>query len=258
MAGNLKGRVALVIEYDGTNYAGWQYQENAISIQQQIQLGLEGLFKQPLVIRGSSRTDSGVHSRGQVGSIDLPGAFPQEKLAAAINWYLPRDIRIVKAYQVPEDFNPRTWSKTKIYRYYIFNRNQATALGRQYSWQMPKPLNIAAMNQAAAHCLGTHDFASFQAAGSQVEHTIRTIRHLTCHKQGDMVTVTCVGNGFLYNMVRIIVGTLVQVGLGKQPDHLKLALEARKREAAGPTAPANGLFLERVLYRPSLDSYRRL
>jgi tRNA pseudouridine38-40 synthase len=189
----------------------------------------------------------------------LPYPFPHEKLASAINWHLPKDIRVVKAYQVPGDFHPQTWSKGKIYRYFIYNRNQPTALGRQYCWHIPKALDLTAMNKAAAHCLGRQNFASFQSARSDLEDTVRTVRHLYCHSQDSKVSITCVGDGFLHNMVRIIVGTLVEVGLGRQhPDQVKLTIAARNRRAAGPTAPAKGLFLERVLYRPSLDSYSRL
>jgi len=191
--------------------------------------------------------------------VDLPLSFPAEKLAPALNWHLPEDIKVTNVYPVPRDFNPQTWAQGKIYRYFIYNHNQSQAIGRRYSWHVPKPLDITVMNEAAMNFIGTYDFASFQAAGSEVEHTLRTIRHLFCNKQGRMVTITCVGGGFLYNMVRIIVGTLVDTGLGKrQPHQMKAIINARNRKVAGPTAPAKGLFLERVLYRPSLDSYRRL
>lgn len=256
---NLAGRVALVLEYDGTNYAGWQYQINANTVQASLEMALSKLFRESVPVRGASRTDAGVHARGQVASLVLPRPFPDLKLAPAINWYLPSDIRVVTAHQVPGDFHPLTWATGKIYKYYIFNRNISPAIGDKYYWHQPKPLDIEAMNSAARSLVGTIDFASFQAAGSEVQHTIRTLRHVFCRRHGGIVTVTCVGDGFLYNMVRIIAGTLVEVGLGRQrPDWVQSIIEARDRKAAGPTAPAQGLFLERVLYRPSLDSYRPL
>lgn len=244
------------VEYDGTNYAGWQYQDNADTIQNQLELALQGLFREEVTTRGSSRTDAGVHARGQICSLLLPKPFPKLKLAPALNWHLPKDIRVANVYQVPEDFHPQTWAKGKIYRYYIFNRNQPPTIGSQYFWHHPKKIDLHAMNSAARHFIGTHDFASFQAARSEVKDTVRTIRHLYCRRQGDVISVICVGDGFLYNMVRIIVGTLVESGLGRQePEQVQKIIAARQREAAGPTAPAQGLFLEKVLYRPSLDSY---
>lgn len=259
MAGNIEGRVALVLEYDGTRYSGWQYQINADTVQAQVEKALHGLFGREIRVVGASRTDSGVHARGQVAALNLPRPFPRHKLAAALNWRLPADIRILEAHPVPQEFNPRTWAVGKIYRYFIYNRNPNPALAPQYYWSLPMNLDTAAMNSGASHLIGRHDFASFQAAGSPVEDTRRTIRHLFCRRRGSIITITCVGDGFLYNMVRIIVGTLVEIGLSRQqPQWARQVLEARNREAAGPTAPAQGLFLERVLYRPSLDSYRRL
>lgn len=259
MAGHLTGRVALVLEYEGTKYAGWQYQANADTVQNQMEQALKALFQEKVQIRGASRTDSGVHARGQVAAFDLPRPFPLGKLAGAINWHLPGDIKVVKAYQVPADFHPIVWATGKIYTYSICNRPQPSALGSRFLWHQPKPLDLGAMNNAARHCLGTHDFASFQAAGSEVVNTVRTIRHLYCRRRGDLLTITCIGDGFLYNMVRIITGTLIEAGLGRlNPSGMTEIIAARTREAAGPTAPAQGLVLERVLYRPSLDSYRPL
>lgn len=259
MAGNLSGRVALVIQYDGSKYAGWQYQANAVTVQEKVEQALADLFQQPLPVRAASRTDAGVHARGQVAAVDLPRPFPRERLAAALNWHLPADIKVARGYPVPKDFDSRIWAQGKIYRYYICNRPQPPALGYSYCCHVGRLLDIPAMNRAAQHCLGTHDFASFQSAGSEVENTVRTIRHLFCFRRGESVVITCVGDGFLYKMVRTIVGTLINTGLGKQhPRQMKAIIDAASRSAAGPTATAKGLFLERVLYRPSLDSYGRL
>jgi tRNA pseudouridine38-40 synthase len=252
-------KIALTLEYDGTAYAGWQYQENADTVQRQIERACKNLFGETVRVRGASRTDAGVHARGQVAAFDLPRPFSADKLPSALNWHLPGDIRVSKACLVPGDFNPVTWTRGKIYSYYIFHRRQAPAIGGRYSWHISRELDLTAMNRAASYLLGTHDFASFQAAGSAVVNTVRTLRHLFCSKHKDWLVITCIGDGFLYNMVRIVAGTLVEFGMGKYPpEHMGTIISARDRCAAGPTAPARGLFLQRVLYRPSLDSYQRL
>lgn len=259
MVEGITGVVALLLEYDGTNYGGWQYQDNADTVQQSLEESCRGLFGAQVKVRGASRTDAGVHARGQVAAFTLPRPFHGGKLVAALNWHLPRDIRIKEAFSVPLDFNPVAWARGKIYRYFIFQRQSASALGEKYCWHLPRELDLAAMNEAARHCIGSRDFASFQAAGSPVASTRRRVMHLFCHRRGDWLAVTCVGDGFLYNMVRILVGTLVEFGLGKGvPGGMESIIAARERAAAGPTAPAKGLFLEKVLYRPSLDSYPRL
>ncbi|HPZ90914.1 MAG TPA: tRNA pseudouridine(38-40) synthase TruA [Bacillota bacterium] len=258
MAGRIEGRVALVMEYDGANYAGWQLQHNADTVQARVEKALGHLFGCPVSVRAASRTDSGVHARGQVVALDLPRPFPPEKLAPALNWHLPADIRVVRACTVPRDFDPRTWAVGKIYRYCLFTRRASSAFVSRYCWHLPGELDVAAMNSGARYLIGSHDFASFQAAGSSVRDTRRTIRHLFCRRQGPLVTITCVGDGFLYKMVRIIVGSLVEIGLGRHsPDWLGQVLAGRDRQLAGPTAPAHGLVLERVLYRPSLSNCRR-
>jgi tRNA pseudouridine38-40 synthase len=259
MAENIISKVALTIEYDGTAYAGWQYQENADTIQRQLEGACQSLFGDTVSLRGASRTDAGVHARGQVAAFNLPRPFSLDKLPSALNWHLPGDIKVSKAYLVPSDFNPVSWATGKIYSYYIFQRRQATALAGKYCWHISRELDIAAMNKAASYCIGTQDFMSFQAAGSSVVGTVRTLRHLFCRKQGDWLVITCIGDGFLYNMVRILAGTLVDFGLGKYPpENMQSIVAAGDRQAAGPTAPANGLFLQRVLYRPSLDRYPQL
>jgi tRNA pseudouridine38-40 synthase len=259
MAEFVRGRTALVLEYDGTAYAGWQYQVNADTVQQQAEKACQQLFGQSVSVRGASRTDAGVHARGQVAALDLPRPFSRNKLPSALNWHLPQDIRVIQACSVPGNFHPVTWATGKIYNYYIFERGQSSAIAGKYSWHIPRRLDLTAMNHAASFCIGAHDFASFQAAGSAVLDTRRTLRHLFCRRRGDWLIITCVGDGFLYNMVRILAGTLVEFGMGKwPPEQMQSIIAARNRQTAGPTAPARGLFLERVLYRPSLDSYRLL
>lgn len=259
MAGYLRGNTAILLGYDGTSYAGWQYQTNANTVQAELEKACSELLAGEIRARGASRTDAGVHARGQVASLQLPRPFPTAKLAAAINWNLPPSIRVTAAYQVPADFEPVSWATGKIYRYYVFLRRQPTPIGAKYSWHIPKPLDIQAINREARSVIGSHDFASFQAAGSPVVDTTRNLRHLFCRRRGDWLVFYCVGDGFLYNMVRILIGTLVEFGLGKRlPGEMAAIIRAQDRQAAGATAPAKGLFLEKVLYRPSLDSYSRL
>lgn len=259
MAENIGGMIALLLEYDGGSYGGWQYQENSPTVQGELEKACRWLYPAPVRLRGASRTDAGVHARGQVAILPPPPSLPPEKLPGALNWHLPPDIRVVRAYAVPGNFHPVTWARGKIYRYFIRLGRPAPAIGAGYCWTLPGELDGAAMNLAAAACIGRKDFASFQGAGSPVRDTTRTLRHLYCRRRGDWLAITCVGDGFLYNMVRILVGTLVEVGRGKlRPLELEAILAARDRVAAGPTAPARGLFLEKVLYRPSLDSYTRL
>ena len=258
MAETVTSNTALLLEYDGTNYSGWQYQINASTVQQKLEGACQQLFGAAARVRGASRTDAGVHARGQVAALRAPYPFPLDKIAPALNWHLPKDIRVAKAFAVPESFNPVTWATGKIYRYYIYQRSWAPAMGEKYCWHIPQDLDLVAMNQAAGACIGTKDFISFQAAGSSVQDTTRTLRHFFCERRGGWLVTTCVGNGFLYNMVRILIGTLVEFGLGKSPCQMEDIIAAKARSAAGPTAPARGLFLERVLYRPSLDSYSRL
>lgn len=259
MAGYLRGNTAILLEYDGTVYSGWQYQANANSVQEELERACSRLLASEIRVRGASRTDAGVHARGQVASLILSRPFPTIKLAPAINWNLPPDIRVTAAYEMPEDFEPVSWATGKIYCYYVYSRYQPTPIGAKYSWHIPKPLDTIAINREARLAIGTHDFASFQAAGSPVANTTRTLSHLFCKRRGDWLVFYCVGNGFLYNMVRILVGTLIEFGMGKRlPGEMREIIQARDRQAAGSTAPAKGLFLERVLYRPSLDSYSRL
>ena len=256
MAGGITDRCALTLEYDGTDYAGFQYQENADTVQAQLERALADIFGCLVKIKAASRTDSGVHARGQVVAFNLPRPFEALKLAPAVNWHLPRDIRVVKVNPVPENFDPRTWARGKIYNYYVCNRLQPPAVGSRYLWHVSQPLDIEAINRAASALKGTHDFASFQSAASSVPDTVRTIRHLWARRRGETVILTCVGDGFLHNMVRILAGTLVEIGLGQRPvADINGVLKSKDRTAAGVTAPARGLFLQRVLYRPSLDSY---
>ncbi|MTI94198.1 MAG: tRNA pseudouridine(38-40) synthase TruA [Firmicutes bacterium] len=253
------GRCALILEYDGSRYSGYQFQLNGDSVQARLEAALATIMGASVSTKAASRTDAGVHARGQVVAFDRSRPFPVERLAAALNGNLPRDIRVVRAIEVPEDFHPQYAAKGKIYRYFFFNRSHAPAIAANYCWHIPKPLDLQAMNAAAACLRGRHDFQAFQAAGSAVASTVRTLQHIWSQRRGHWVVMTVYGDGFLYNMVRIIAGTIAECGLSKRSaPEVAAALAARDRKLTGPTAPAAGLFLERVIYRPSLDRLAQL
>ncbi len=237
-------RVMLVIAYDGTNYCGWQIQPNGITIEEVLNRELTRLLKEEIQVIGASRTDSGVHALGNLAVFDTETKIPAEKICFALNQWLPQDIRIQDSWEVPLSFHPRKCNSRKTYEYQILNRRFEIPSCRLYSYFVYLPLDITAMQAAAAYLVGEHDFVSFCSARSQAEDTYRTIYRLEIDKQGDMITIQINGNGFLYNMVRIIVGTLIKVGLGVYPPkHVKEILDARDRQVSGPKAPAKGLTL---------------
>ena len=243
-------RVKLIIEYDGTNYAGWQSQNNAVGVQQKIEAAFFRLTGRQTAVTGAGRTDSGVHALGQCAHADVETTIPAEKLCYALNAILPDDIRIRESTEVSEDFHARRSAKGKHYRYTIFNAPQACAIERDYRAHIRYPLDVEKMREAAGYIKGEHDFKCFQAAGSTpVKTTVRTITALEIKKQGDVITIDVFGTGFLYNMVRIIAGTLIEVGSGKKsPGSLEEIINSKNRDNAGPTAPAKGLTLVKVFY----------
>ncbi len=242
-------RIRLLISYDGTNYCGWQVQINGITVEEVINKALTDLLGEPIEVIGASRTDSGVHAVGNVAVFDSETRIPAEKISFALNQRLPNDIRIQKSDEVPLDWHPRFQNSVKTYEYQILNRRFPDPLKRLYTHFVYMPLDAEKMKQAAAYLVGEHDFASFCSAGSQVQSTVRTIYTLDVKRFGDVISIRISGNGFLYNMVRIIVGTLLKVGLGVYPpEHMKEILEAKDRYAAGPKAPACGLTLMNIEY----------
>lgn len=242
-------RIRLLISYDGTNYCGWQVQINGITVEEIINKALTELLGEPIEVIGASRTDSGVHAVGNVAVFDSETRIPAEKISFALNQRLPNDIRIQKSDEVPLDWHPRFQNSVKTYEYQILNRRFPDPLKRLYTHFVYMPLDVEKMKQAAAYLVGEHDFASFCSAGSQVQSTVRTIYTLDVKRFGDVISIRISGNGFLYNMVRIIVGTLLKVGLGVYPpEHMKEILEAKDRYAAGPKAPACGLTLMNIEY----------
>lgn len=242
-------RVRLIISYDGTNYCGWQIQINGITIEEIINRELSSLLGEDIAVIGASRTDSGVHAMGNVAVFDTETRIPAEKISFALNQRLPDDIRIQKSEEVPGDFHPRYCDSTKTYEYKILNRKFPDPLNRLYTHFVYMPLNVEKMKKAAEYIVGEHDFASFCSSGSQVKTTTRTVYSLDITKDNDIIKIKISGNGFLYNMVRIIVGTLLKVGLGVYPpEYVKEIIEAKDRYQAGPKAPAKGLTLVGINY----------
>ena len=242
-------RVRLTISYVGTNYCGWQIQNNGITVEEVINRELTDLLKEDIAIIGASRTDSGVHAVANIAVFDTNTKIPAEKISFALNQRLPDDIRIQKSEQVADDFHPRYCNSTKTYEYKILNRRFPDPLKRLYTHFVYMPLDVDKMKKAAEYIVGEHDFASFCSAGSQVKTTVRTVYTLDVSKENDIISIRISGNGFLYNMVRIIVGTLMKVGLGiYTPEHVKEIIDSKDRYAAGPKAPARGLTLIGIEY----------
>ena len=243
-------RVKLTIAYDGTNYCGWQVQPNGITIEEVINKALQKLTGEPILVIGASRTDSGVHAMGNVAVFDTETTIPAERIAMALNQRLPEDIVIVKSEEVPLDFHPRYCDCSKTYEYHIINTRIPIPTKRLTNYFVSYNLNLDHMRQAASYLVGEHDFVSFCNVRTDVENTVRTITALDIIENGNEITVRITGNGFLYNMVRIIVGTLIRVGRGfYTPEKVKEILEAKDRKAAGVTAPAHGLMLMEINYK---------
>ena len=242
-------RFFLIVEYDGTAYCGWQRQINGPSVQQVLEETLAKLTGEPVTVTGSSRTDAGVHALGLCAHFDSATRIPPDKLAFALNTMLPPDIRIRESGPAPEGFHARYSACGKVYRYAFFNSRHDCAIGRQYAAHVPLELNERLMHEEAQALCGTHDFAAFAASGSVASSTVRTIYRAQVTRSGDTVALTVLGDGFLYNMVRIIAGTLMEVGTGKRaPGAIASAIATGDRLALGQTAPAKGLTLMRVLY----------
>ncbi len=242
-------RVLLTLSYDGTAYAGWQWQQNAVAVQQRVEEALHALTGEHARVTGASRTDAGVHALGQRAHFDTGSRIPAERFPYALNTHLPPDIRVLRGAQVDPRFHARFDAKGKTYVYRIHNAPHASALFRTLTAHVPVPLNAQAMRRALPQLLGTHDFAAFQASGGTAKTTVRTLTQAALAQAGEELTLTVSGNAFLYNMVRVIAGTLVEVGKGKLPeDCFARALQTGGRLALGPTAPACGLTLLRVYY----------
>ncbi|HWO78627.1 MAG TPA: tRNA pseudouridine(38-40) synthase TruA [Bacillus sp. (in: firmicutes)] len=243
-------RIKLTISYDGTNFNGYQVQPNERTVQSELEKVLEQIHKGKTVkVTASGRTDRFVHAVGQVVHFDTDLSIPPEKWSRALNSLLPDDILVREAEWVANDFHARFDAVRKEYRYKLNRGPLPDLFKRNFEYHYPYPLDIEKMRKAAAHLLGTHDFSSFSSAKSEVEDRIRTIYTIEVIEIEDEVIFQFIGNGFLYNMVRILVGTLLEVGIGKrEPDSMHQLLEGKDRRLAGKTAPGHGLYLWRVEY----------
>lgn len=245
-------RIKLTIAYDGTNYCGWQIQPNGITVEEVINRKLSKLLGEEITVIGASRTDSGVHALGNVAVFDTGTTIPPERLAYALNRTMPEDIVIVKSEEVPADFHPRYCDCTKTYEYHIINARTVIPTKRLTNYFVSFPLSVEDMREAASYLVGTHDFVSFCNVRTDVEDTVRTVTGLEILEGNGPdreLTIRISGTGFLYNMVRIIAGTLIRVGRGYYPpSKVKEILDAKDRRAAGVTAPAHGLILVGIDY----------
>jgi len=241
-------QIKLIVEYDGTNYVGWQLQPNGISIQQVMEGGLSRLLGEEVRLHSSGRTDAGVHARGMVACFRTERSLPLSAFTDGFNTHLPADIAVRSAEEVSLDFSPRFHAKGKHYRYTINVTPRRSPLSRLYAWHFRGELDLELMRRAATCFVGEHDFAAFRTSGCASERTVRRIDEVRITAQGDCILIDVFGSGFLRNMVRIMTGTLVAVGQGKMcPGHVADCL-ADPRLRPGPTAPALGLCLEEVYY----------
>lgn len=243
--------IKIILEYDGTNYHGWQSQAGSCesTIQETLELALFQLTSEHIKTYSSGRTDAGVHALGHVANFETASMIPSNAWAPALNHFLPKDIRVQASEEVPPDFHSRYSALGKIYMYRILNRHAPTALNREYAWQVNLPLDLAQMKQALGHLVGKHDFSAFRGSGCEAKSPVRNLKTADIKKQGDMVEIWLEADSFLQYMVRNITGTIVEVGIGRfSPEEVRKMLESRDRTTAGRTAPPQGLYLVEVFY----------
>ena len=242
-------RIRLTVAYDGTDYCGWQVQKNGITVEEVLNRALSRLTGEDITVIGASRTDAGVHARGNVAVFDTDTRIPAERIACALNTLLPEDVVAVKSEEVPAGWHPRRCVSVKTYEYRILNREVPDPIRRRDTYFVSFPLDIERMREAEEYLKGEHDFKSFCSAHTAVKDTVRTIYDLEIEKEEDLITIRVRGNGFLYNMVRIIAGTLAGVGRGYfEPGEVKKMLDDKDRTKAGVTAPPQGLTLVGIAY----------
>ena len=242
-------RVKLIVSYDGSAYHGWQIQDNGISVQQVLNDTISAFFGQEIKVTGASRTDTGVHALGNVAAFDVDTKMPAEKISYALNQSLPEDIVILDSCEVPADFHPRFHKGKKTYEYRILNRRFPDPLTRRFTLHYHYPLDAKRMAEAASYLVGEHDFTTFSSIHAQTNHFVRTLYACEVKRDGDLITIHVEGSGFLYHMVRIIAGTLIEVGAGRrEPSQIKEILKQKDRSLAGPTAPPEGLTLVSIVY----------
>lgn len=243
-------RFKCIVTYDGTLFAGYQVQPGKRTVQGELERALKKIHKgKDIRVTASGRTDAGVHARGQVIHFDSPLNIPIEKWEIALNSLLPDDVAIIGTETVSDDFHVRFDAKGKEYRYFVHRSSRRDPFKRQYAYQYPYPINKDAIRQAAAGLIGTHDFTSFCSAKTEVEDKVRELQEIDVLEEGNMIIFRFRGTGFLYNMVRILTGTLLEVGSGERdPESMPAVLKEKNRSAAGKTAPPKGLYLWEVFY----------
>jgi len=248
---NMPRNIKLVLEYDGTNYHGWQSQQGSGSptIQDSLETALKALTKEDIRTVSSGRTDAGVHALGHAANFPTESPIPAEAWAPALNRLLPKDIRVIASEEVKPDFHARYSARGKQYRYIVLARQAPSALQRNHAWHVDRKLNLANMRRAALHLIGKHDFSAFRSSACSAKVPVRKLKTLTIRKKGDQIEFILEADAFLMHMARNIVGTLVEVGLGRfSPDEVRTMLRSRDRTTAGRTAPACGLTLVTVFY----------
>ncbi len=241
-------RVKMTLAYDGTDFHGWQLQSNAVTVQETLQNALKELFDTTVSVSGCSRTDAGVHAKSFVCHFDLPRSFPLDKLPLALNAHLPGSIGVLSAQETAEDFHARFSCRGKTYSYLLHNARLRDPFLENRAYFYPIPLDADRMNRISKAYIGEKDFAAFMATGSQVQDTVRRIEDFSVTREGDLITFRVTGNGFLYNMVRIMVGTLILADQNKLDFSLEEIIARKDRTLAGITVPPQGLYLEKVYY----------
>ncbi len=242
-------RILLTLSYNGTNYHGWQIQPNGITVQETVENALFKVLGKKTSVSGCSRTDAGVHAEMFCCHLDCDENIPLEAFLKGLNSVLPVDVAVTNAKEVNSDFHARFNAKGKTYVYNIFNSSNKDPFLAPFVWQIERPLNLDLMNEFCNNIVGTHDFYGFSSSGRTVENTVRTVSECKVTKDNDLIKLKITANGFLYNMVRIIVGTAVQVSDGRlDPNCAKIVFDTKQREKAGVTAPPQGLFLGKVYY----------
>lgn len=241
--------IRLKIEYDGKDFNGWQKQPNKLNIQGEIEKAIKDITGEEVELIASGRTDAGVHALGQIANFKTDSSIPIEKIPIALNTKLKRSIRIINAKEVEERFHSRYNCKKKTYRYIINNSENGTAIYRNLQYNFSEKLDENKMNEAIQYFVGEHDFKGFKASGTSSKSSVRTVYSGKVERIGELVTIEITGNGFLYNMVRIIAGTLIEVGLEKiKPEEIKDIIKSGNRQKAGKTLPPQGLYLVNVEY----------
>lgn len=243
--------IKLIVQYEGTRYQGWQRQKASDNtIQGKLEMLLSRMCKEPIELQASGRTDAGVHALEQVANFHTNSEMPVEEMKKYINMYLPEDIAVTAVSEAAARFHSRLNTRGKCYCYRVINSDVPDVFWRRFALEVPEELDVAAMESAASRLLGEHDFKSFTSAKKGKKSTVRQIEKISIDRQGNLLSFTFVGNGFLHHMVRILMGTLLEVGKGERtPESMTEILEAASREQAGPLVPAKGLMLMKVYYR---------